>query len=78
MIKEWRRPEGNVTYYAELTSDVLRVGETYGDSGHGDIASEVSIARFLAGEYQSLLRDHFGDKVLREALLLATRVTAGV
>lgn len=75
MIKEWRRREGGITYYAELTRDVLRLGETRGDSGHDDYAGEVSLTRFLAGEYQNQLRDRFGDAALQEALRLATDAT---
>ena len=77
MIKEWRRRENGITYYAELTSEVLRLGETRGDSGHDDYAGEVSLTRFLAGEYQNQLRDRFGAEALQEALRLATAAIRG-
>ncbi len=77
MIKEWRLREDGITYYAELTSEVMRLGETRGHSGHDDYAGEVSLTRFLAGEYQDLLRERFGEAALQEALRLATAATRG-
>ena len=75
-IESWEKTKGKDVNYLYLHSHEVVIGHNYG-SGQTDNAGTSSIKKFLEGQFQDLIIEKFGNKVLEEILLLIKQKISG-
>jgi hypothetical protein len=68
MKTSWEKKEGNCTYYIIVSYKDVCVGHHYG-TGMSDVAGVCSHEEFLAGEFQSLITERFGNAILNDVIV---------
>ncbi len=69
LIKSWEKTKGKEVNYFHLFKHQVVIGRHYG-GGQTDSAGQCTIKKFLEGQFQDLVTEKFGNKVLEEILSL--------